>query len=304
MEVKFQQHKRFAGVILGLVLLLLGIGGDKLKSSNSISAPKENSDQKEQTLDLAAKSIEAPLNEKGDAESPQTFYSVVSVPDGDTIRVQIENEEVKVRLIGINTPELEGATGAVSCFGQRAAEKARAALNDKKVRLESDPSQNDRDKFDRRLRYAFLEDGTNFGEMMIREGFAYEYTYNTPYKFQQEFKAAQTEARQNQKGLWAPNACGAPAAASEVAAPEANTPAANPTVVAALKESDSRPDTTSVPVTTADKFYTSSRSNAKYYYPSTCDEWKDLSPTYIRSFNSVSELLAEFPTRKPSPKCQ
>ena len=51
-----------------------------------------------------------------------------------------------------------------------------------------DPSQGERDKYDRLLRYIFLEDGTNFNELMISEGYAFEYTYNVAYKYQQEFK--------------------------------------------------------------------------------------------------------------------
>lgn len=293
------KNQKVAGVILGLILLFLGVSGNKLSEQTLNSSSTETPNAQQQVLDHKDA---APAN-KTDKESSQTFYLVTSVPDGDTLRVKIADEETKVRLIGINTPELEGATGAVSCFGQKAAEKARAVLEGKKVRLESDPSQNDRDKFDRLLRFAFLEDGTNFAEMMIREGFAYEYTYNAPYKFQKEFKAAQTEARQNQKGLWAPNACGKEASSDttlqSTAPPStpATTPAATPPTAAIAPAATAAPSS-------AEKFYTSSRSNAKYYYPSACKEWQDLSPTYLRSFASVEELLAEFPNRKPSPKCQ
>ena len=39
------------------------------------------------------------------------------------------------------------------------------------------------------------------------DGYAYEYTYRLPYKYQSEFKTAQTEARNAQKGLWSSNIC-------------------------------------------------------------------------------------------------
>ena len=42
---------------------------------------------------------------------------------------------------------------------------------------------------------------------MIEEGYAYEYTYNTPYKYQGEFESAEKEARENERGLWNPNVC-------------------------------------------------------------------------------------------------
>lgn len=53
----------------------------------------------------------------------------------------------------------------------------------------------------------FLEDGTNINKLMISEGYAHEYTYNIPYKYQSEFKQAQKEAEENNRGLWADNAC-------------------------------------------------------------------------------------------------
>ena len=42
---------------------------------------------------------------------------------------------------------------------------------------------------------------------MIEQGYAYEYTYNTPYKYQTDFKNAENTARINQAGLWSTNTC-------------------------------------------------------------------------------------------------
>jgi len=42
---------------------------------------------------------------------------------------------------------------------------------------------------------------------MIKEGYAYEYTYDIPYKYQTEFKEAQKEAQNIKAGLWADDAC-------------------------------------------------------------------------------------------------
>jgi micrococcal nuclease len=44
---------------------------------------------------------------------------------------------------------------------------------------------------------------------MIADGYAHEYTYYVPYRYQQEFKAAQSDARAHERGLWSPNACAA-----------------------------------------------------------------------------------------------
>jgi hypothetical protein len=76
------------------------------------------------------------------------------------------------------------------------------------VELEKDPSQAERDKYNRLLRYVFVNDGElDYGKFMISLGYAYEYTYDTPYKYQIMYKQAQTEAEQAKKGLWADDAC-------------------------------------------------------------------------------------------------
>jgi len=132
---------------------------------------------------------------------------VIRVVDGDTIKVLIGNKEDTVRLIGIDTPETVDPRKPVQCFGIEASNKAKEVLTGKTVTLESDPTQGDRDKYQRLLRYVFLND-LNFNKFMISSGYAHEYTYrNNPYKYMEEFKVAEKEARQNKKGLWADNVC-------------------------------------------------------------------------------------------------
>ncbi|MFA6273647.1 MAG: thermonuclease family protein [Candidatus Paceibacterota bacterium] len=133
---------------------------------------------------------------------PKSFYSVVKVVDGDTIDVSINGKTERLRLIGINTPETVDPRKPVECFGVEASNKAKSLLSNKKVGLESDPSQGERDKYDRLLRYVYLEDGTNFNLLMIKEGYAYEYTYDLPYRYQTNFKEAQKYAQDNKLGLW------------------------------------------------------------------------------------------------------
>ncbi len=134
------------------------------------------------------------------------WYKVLKVVDGDTIDVEIDNKPQRARLIGIDTPESDPRK-KVECFGKEAANRAKETLTGKNVRLEKDNTQGDKDKYNRLLMYVFLENGTNFNKMMISEGFALEYTYNLSYKYQQEFKQAEKEAREAKRGLWADNAC-------------------------------------------------------------------------------------------------
>ncbi|WP_322816772.1 thermonuclease family protein [Chloroflexus sp.] len=136
-----------------------------------------------------------------------THAQVVRVVDGDTIIVRIGWDEERVRLIGINTPESVDPRRPVECFGKEAASNARKLVDRQTVFLEDDPSQDSRDRFGRLLRYVWLEDGRMVNLEQIRQGYAYEYTYNVPYRYQAIFRAAETEARNAQRGLWAPETC-------------------------------------------------------------------------------------------------
>jgi micrococcal nuclease len=133
--------------------------------------------------------------------------TLVKVVDGDTIAVLVEGEEEVVRLIGINTPETVDPRRPVECFGNEASLRTRALLGGGNVVLEFDASQDRRDRYGRLLAYVFLPDGTLVNEVLVSEGYAYEYTYNLPYIYQNAFRAAERAAREEERGLWAPNMC-------------------------------------------------------------------------------------------------
>lgn len=189
-----------AKVIAGIALFVLAV---IIAPKNQIAGQIQKSESKPQEqVNTAASPSLTPTS------VPQSnLYAVSSVIDGDTIQVIIDNKKETIRLIGIDSPETVDPRKPVQCFGKEASEKAKSLLSGKSVRLEADPTQGERDKYQRLLRYVFLEDGTNFNKLMISEGYAHEYTYNTPYKYQSEFKQAQKEAETNKLGLWADNAC-------------------------------------------------------------------------------------------------
>jgi len=146
-------------------------------------------------------------NIKTETEPSADLFLVSSVVDGDTVKVNIAGTMETLRLIGIDTPETVDPRKPVQCFGVEASNKAKALLSGKMVRLEADPTQGERDVYGRLLRYVYLGDGTNFNKLMIEQGYAFEYTYNTPYKYQTEFKQAESYARTNKLGLWADDTC-------------------------------------------------------------------------------------------------
>ncbi|EKD65151.1 MAG: hypothetical protein ACD_50C00175G0006 [uncultured bacterium] len=143
------------------------------------------------------------------SDTTKQLATVVKVIDGDTITVSINGKNEVVRIIGIDTPEVVDPRKKVECFGKEASEKAKVIFEENKtVLLESDPTQGERDRYQRLLRYVWIDDDkTDFGKFMIGEGYASEYTYIVPYKYQNEYKQVEIEASEAKRGLWADNAC-------------------------------------------------------------------------------------------------
>ncbi len=132
---------------------------------------------------------------------------MTSVTDGDTIRVTINGKSTPVRLIGIDTPEVTDPRNPVQCFGPEASRRAHELLDGTQVWLEYDPSQNRRDRYGRTLAYIWINDTELINQRLVNEGFAHEYTYQTPYKYQDTFRDAENSARTAGRGLWNPATC-------------------------------------------------------------------------------------------------
>lgn len=134
---------------------------------------------------------------------------VTRVVDGDTVNVRLEGQNRPVRIIGLNTPEVPGPYREAQCFGQEASDRAKSLLTDQTITIAQDPTQDSQDQFQRTLAYVWLPDGRLYEEEMIREGYAKEYTYNRqqPYLLQERLRAAERQARQAGRGLWAAGTC-------------------------------------------------------------------------------------------------
>jgi micrococcal nuclease len=126
---------------------------------------------------------------------------VVTVHDGDTITVSLDGRSEKVRLVGIDTPELEDERPEYRQVAEAAREFTRSALKGKTVTLEVDPRQGDRDRYARLLRYVILGDGTNFNEELVRTGYARVYD-RFAFTLKPEFRKAEAEAREQRLGIW------------------------------------------------------------------------------------------------------
>lgn len=133
--------------------------------------------------------------------------TVTNVTDGDTIEVSLNGVTERIRLIGVDTPETSHPSRPVECFGREAAAFTRDMLSGQTVLLEADPSQDNRDRFNRLLRFVWRPDGRLANYEIIAQGYGFEYTFRTPYRYQAQFRAAQRAAREAQIGLWAPETC-------------------------------------------------------------------------------------------------
>lgn len=121
------------------------------------------------------------------------------VIDGDTIVVDYYGKLEKVRLIGVDTPETVHPNKPVEYFGKEASNFTRSLVAGKQVTLKFDWQR--RDKYNRLLAYVYLDDGTLLNKKIIDEGYGHAYT-RFPFKYIDDFRAAEREARKTGKGLW------------------------------------------------------------------------------------------------------
>ncbi|HEX4718480.1 MAG TPA: thermonuclease family protein [Thermoleophilaceae bacterium] len=115
--------------------------------------------------------------------------------DGDTLWLSGIG---KVRLIGIDTPEV---FGHVACFGRAAAAFTARVLppgTRVRYRLGVDP----RDRYGRALAYVYLGDGRMFNELLAERGYATPLTIPPNVDYASRFVAAARRARNAGRGLW------------------------------------------------------------------------------------------------------
>jgi len=137
-----------------------------------------------------------------------SLYKIVKVVDGDTIKVDIDGTTETVRLVGINSPETVDPRNPVECMGSQATLNMKTLVENQQVHLESDPTQSDRDRYGRLLRFVFLPDGRDVGKVQIAAGFAYESLYSSkPHRYRDAYVEAQSSAQHALRGLWNEQSC-------------------------------------------------------------------------------------------------
>jgi micrococcal nuclease len=132
----------------------------------------------------------------GGDDAPRSEETVARVADGDTIRLA---DGTRVRLVQIDAPEADED----ECYAARATRTlARLVPVGTEVELERDPALDDRDRFDRALRYV-IRDGTNVNVDLVRAGAAAPYFFRGDRgRYADDLLDAAEEAREERRGLW------------------------------------------------------------------------------------------------------
>jgi len=112
---------------------------------------------------------------------------VISIIDGDTIEIKHNTEFSKLRIFGIDAPELDQE------FGQESRTFLKGLLQGKKVKV----FYKDKDKYGRILALIRYENN-DIGKMMVEKGYAWAYVY-----YSEIYVKEQIKAKEQDLGLWA-----------------------------------------------------------------------------------------------------
>ena len=124
---------------------------------------------------------------------------VANIYDGDTLRLR--NGE-KVRLIGINTPEL-GRDGYPSePFARKATDRLKSLLLENGFRINLRYGNESQDRYKRRLAHAYLPDNRSIAAVLLREGLGTRVTVPPNVRDFQCYRKAELQAREKRLGVW------------------------------------------------------------------------------------------------------
>ncbi|WP_258359433.1 thermonuclease family protein [Moorella sulfitireducens] len=258
-------------LLLFLTFVLAGCSG-KQNASQTLQQGPANSNKINDTQNAANNQQEASQQPKNDNQDSGQIklipVTVTEVVDGDTLHVKINGREEKVRLIGVNTPEIAHPDLGIKeePYGKEALGYTQKRLDSRQVYLELDVGE--RDKYGRLLAYVWLEKPANDSEAEVRakmynaelllNGYAQVMTVPPNVKYADLFTKLQQEAREAGKSLWG-------------AAVTAPPPAPGGKSGSAAK-------------------YIGNSSSKKFHYPD-CQWAKEISPKNRVEFNSREEAI-------------
>ncbi len=123
-------------------------------------------------------------------QAQETRGRVVKIQDGDTFTLLTNtNEEIKVRMHGIDAPEKNQP------YGQASKKHLSELIYGKTVCV----IQKGKDKYKRYLGIAYFENGENVNYKMVADGYAWHFTKYSDDGYQ---VSLEKNARKQRRGLW------------------------------------------------------------------------------------------------------
>jgi micrococcal nuclease len=131
-------------------------------------------------------------------------FLIVKVVDGDTLHLAAGDwgqETTKVRLLGLDAPEMGTSKSERMYFADQSTAFARRIALDKVAGVYLDERAGSRDRYDRLLAYLELPDGRFLNEELLSEGYAYA-DRRFRHSYYQKYLQLEAGARSGGKGLW------------------------------------------------------------------------------------------------------
>ena len=127
----------------------------------------------------------------------------ISANDGDTMNVKMDGEKQRVRLLMIDTPEMNYNKGEPMPYAEQAKEFTTNLMNDaENVQLLFDVGP-EIDNYDRLLAYVFV-DGVSLHELLLNEGLAAVRYVNKPNNtLESQLRNIQAQAEEERINIWA-----------------------------------------------------------------------------------------------------
>jgi len=142
-------------------------------------------------------------------EGPGDFYATVEVNevvDGDTFRAFIDGEKIRVRIMGINSPE-SGGYREEEDWGAEAKVYAKEKLEGRTVHLFADPGDPVYDQYERLLVHVVMENGMNYAVLAVAEGMAHTYILShQELTIGDTLRKAERLAKADRRGMWSSKA--------------------------------------------------------------------------------------------------
>lgn len=126
-----------------------------------------------------------------------SYGVVANVIDGDTL---VLRDSRRIRLLGINTPEIAHRRQPGEPLGEQAKHYLDTLVRDKRVRLRYDLQHHDH--YHRLLAHLYLEDGEDINALLLQKGFARAFFLWPNMASAAHYYALEKSARKHRRGIW------------------------------------------------------------------------------------------------------